>query len=55
MMCEKGADGSLINSRVLSCEVLRGKAAPAGMAAESAAQPVPLPGSVVLPEADASS
>lgn len=31
-MCEKGADGSLINSRVLSCEVLRGKAAPARMA-----------------------
>lgn len=31
-MCEKGAYGSLINSRVLSCEVLRGKAATAGMA-----------------------
>lgn len=32
MMCEKGAYGSLINSRVLSCEVLRGKAATAEMA-----------------------
>lgn len=42
-MCEKGAYGSLINSRVLSCEVLRGKAATAEMAGAMSEQPRPLP------------
>lgn len=37
MMCEKGAYGSLINLRVLSCEVLRGKAATVEMAGASSA------------------
>lgn len=41
MMCEKGAYGSLINSRVLSCEVQRGKAATAEMAGVMSAQPLP--------------
>lgn len=42
-MCEKGAYGSLINSRVLSCEVLRGKAATAEKAGAMSEQPCPLP------------
>lgn len=40
-MCEKGAYGSLINSRVLSCEARRGKAATAEMAGVMSVQPPP--------------
>lgn len=50
MMCEKGAYGSLINSRVLSCEARRGKAATAEMAEVMSAQPPP-PGGKAAPGA----
>lgn len=49
-MCEKGAYGSLINSRVLSCEARRGKAATAEMAEVMSAQPPP-PGGKAAPGA----